>query len=89
MATVSTNIKIDPELKKQAQELFDELGMNLTTAVNVFLSQAVREQSIPFKIGIDKPNEVTIAAIKNGDEIIKKGTSRFDNIDDMFDDLEI
>lgn len=51
MAAVSTNIKLDPILKQQAQELFSNLGMNLSTAINIFLKQAVREQSIPFRIG--------------------------------------
>lgn len=51
MSAVSTSIKIDPMVKQQAQVLFDSLGMNLSTAVNVFLKQAIREQSIPFRIG--------------------------------------
>ena len=50
MATVSTNVKIDPAVKVQAQELFERLGMNLSTAVNIFLRQAIREQAIPFTI---------------------------------------
>lgn len=50
MATVSTNVKIDPAVKLQAQELFERLGMNLSTAVNIFLRQAIREQAIPFTI---------------------------------------
>ncbi len=51
MAGQSTNIKIDPELKKEAQKLFSELGMDMTTAVNIFLRQAVKEQAIPFRVG--------------------------------------
>ena len=43
MATVSANIRLDPVVKQQAQELFEELGMNLSTAVTIFLKQAVRE----------------------------------------------
>lgn len=50
MAMVSTNIKIEPELKQEAQQLFEELGMTLSTAINVFLRQAVREHAIPFRI---------------------------------------
>jgi DNA-damage-inducible protein J len=89
MAPISTTIKIDPELKKQAQELFGELGMNLTTAVNIFLAQAVREQAIPFKVGMDVPNEETIAAITEGHNIIEKGNGRFDSAESMFNDLGI
>jgi len=51
MANVANlNIKIDRELKTQADRLFNEMGMNLTTAVNVFVRQAVQERAIPFKI---------------------------------------
>lgn len=65
MAAVSTNIKIDPVLKKDAQELFEKLGMSLSTAVNVFLRQAVREQGIPFYISMEEPNEETKKAIED------------------------
>ena len=55
MAKVSTNISLDEDLKKEAQELFGELGMDLTTAVTVFLKQSVREGRIPFSIHKYKP----------------------------------
>ncbi len=63
MAKVSTNINLDSELKKSAQELFASLGMDLTTAVTVFLTQSVREQAIPFEIRKSVPNDDTIAAL--------------------------
>lgn len=51
MAEVTNlNIKIDRELKAEADKLFNEMGMNLTTAVNVFVRQAVLQRAIPFKI---------------------------------------
>ena len=57
MAKVSTNINLDAELKKNAQALFADLGMDLTTAVTVFLTQSVREQKIPFEIRKEIPQE--------------------------------
>lgn len=63
MPLVSTNIKIDPVLKQDAQRLFDDLDINLSTAVNLFLRQAVREQAIPFRVGVPVPNAVTRAAM--------------------------
>lgn len=51
MATVTVNIKVDPALKREAQNLFEDLGLTLSTAINIFLRQAVREQAIPFRIG--------------------------------------
>lgn len=65
MAPVSTNIKIDPVLKRDAQELFDNLGLSLSAAVNLFLRQAVREQAIPFRVRVPTYNEETLKAIED------------------------
>lgn len=56
MAKVSTNISIDADTKAKAQELLAEFGLDLSTAVNIFLSQMVRENAIPFVIGRDISN---------------------------------
>ena len=86
MAPVSTNIKIDPELKEQAQALFDSLGLSLSAAVNVFLRQAVREQAIPFRIGEPLPNADTLHAIHEARNGI--GLSRgFSSVQDLMEDL--
>lgn len=87
MATIS--IRVNDDLKQKAQTLFDDLGMDLTTAITVFLSQAVRESSIPFKIGYDVPNAETLAAMKEADEIIDSGSARFNSAEEMFKDLGI
>lgn len=50
MANTNVTIRIDDELKAQADELFDDLGMSFTTAVNIFVRQAVRENRIPFEV---------------------------------------
>ena len=63
MAKVSTNISLDADLKKQSQELLADLGLDLTTAVTIFLKQTIREQGIPFKIIRAQPNAETIAAM--------------------------
>lgn len=51
MANINVTIRIDEDLKKQADELFDDLGMSFTTAINVFVRQCVREGRVPFVIG--------------------------------------
>ena len=61
MANVS--IRMDDNLKKQAEDLFNDLGMNLTTAFTIFVKQAIREQGIPFEITREIPNSETISAI--------------------------
>jgi len=58
------NIKIDRELKIQADRLFNEMGMNLTTAVNVFVRQAVLERAIPFRIYRDAETVGAAASIE-------------------------
>ena len=63
MAKVSTNINLDYELKKSCQELFADLGMDLTTAVTVFLKQSLRVQGLPFTVTRDSPNAETRAAM--------------------------
>lgn len=44
------NVKVPQEVKDEANKLFEELGLNMSTAINMFLKQAVKEQSIPFKV---------------------------------------
>ncbi|MBE6553608.1 MAG: type II toxin-antitoxin system RelB/DinJ family antitoxin [Ruminococcaceae bacterium] len=53
MPKVSTNVSIDAEIKARAQELLADLGMDLSTAVNIFLRQMVYEKAIPFEIRRD------------------------------------
>ena len=50
MATTSITIRMDEGLKKQAETLFDEIGMNMTTAFTIFAKTAVRQQKIPFPL---------------------------------------
>lgn len=64
MKSVNVTIRVDEELKKQADSLFNDLGMNLSTAFNIFLKQSVREQGMPFVISKNVPNAVTQAAME-------------------------
>ena len=63
MAKVSTNLSIDADLKKACQELYADLGMDLTTAVTIFFRQSLRVQGIPFPITRENPNAETLAAM--------------------------
>ena len=53
MATTSMNIRMDNEVKKQAQELFSHFSLDMTTAINMFLKQSIRQQGIPFALQLD------------------------------------
>jgi DNA-damage-inducible protein J len=63
MSKICTNISLDSELKTQAQELMSDLGLDLSSAITLFLKQAVREQRIPFEIRRNIPNRETIEAL--------------------------
>ena len=69
MAKVSTSISIDSDIKAKAQELFADFGLDLSTAINIFLRQAIRENSIPFVIQREIPNADTITAMKEAEEM--------------------
>ena len=63
MAKVSTNISLDADLKKASQELYADLGMDLTTAITIFLKQSLRVQGLPFAVTRENPNAETAAAM--------------------------
>ena len=89
MSKISTNISVDSELKKQAVELFNEFGLDFSTAISLFLSQAVREQRIPFEIRKDIPNQTTIDSLKELDSMKKdkKKYKRYDSFKDVIKEL--
>ena len=89
MATTNISIRMDTELKAQADELFAELGMNLSTAFNVFVRQSLREGGIPFEIRTDRPNKETIAAMLEAENIAKDPKVKgYTDLDEMFADLK-
>lgn len=75
MATTNLNIRTDKEIKDQAEQIFAELGITMSTAVNIFLRTAVREHGIPFALKIDVPNDTTAAAIQEGRKMLKDPTA--------------
>ena len=82
------NIRVDENVKKQANALFEDFGLDMSTARNLFLRQAISYGGIPFEIR--KPNAATLEAI---DEVrrIRNGelkAKRYNNVDEMFADLE-
>ncbi|MBR6637400.1 MAG: type II toxin-antitoxin system RelB/DinJ family antitoxin [Lachnospiraceae bacterium] len=88
--TTSSNISIrmDSDLKSAAEALFDELGMSLSTAFNIFVRQSLREGGIPFKITEGRPNQETVAAMLEAERIAKDPSVKgYNNVDDLFEDL--
>lgn len=80
-------LRIDPELKMQASELFNALGMDLSTATGIFFRQALRCHGLPFEVKLDDPNEISIKAIE--DAINDRNMSGpFDSVSDLMEALD-
>jgi len=86
--TTNVSIRVDDGLKKQAEELFADLGLNMTTALTMFLRQAIRTQGIPFEI-TRMPNLETLAAMHEAERIAADPNVKgYDNLDELFSDLK-
>lgn len=86
--TTNISIRMDSELKAQADALFSELGMNLTTAFNIFVRQSLRKGGIPFEISLDQPNQETILAMLEAERIARDPLVRgYTDLDELFADL--
>lgn len=90
MAGSTTNIciRMDADLKAQADVLFAELGMNLSTAFNIFVRQSLREGRIPFDISLNQPNRDTVAAMLEAEQIARDPSVKgYTDLDELFADL--
>ena len=90
MAGTTTNISIrmDTDLKAQADALFSELGMNLSTAFNIFVRQSLREGGIPFDISIGQPNKESAEALLEAERIARDPAVKgYTDLDKLFADL--
>ncbi len=64
MSTVPTQIRIDENLKSQASELFNQLGLDMSSAVNIFLKQSVMRGGLPFKVELPQYKQEVLAAME-------------------------
>ncbi len=90
MATTNLNIRTEKAIKDQAESIFNELGINMTTAVNMFLRTAIREHGIPFELKLDVPNDSTAAAIEEGRKLMADPTApRYSSMEELKAALEV
>ena len=87
MVSVTASIKIDPELKRESQALFESFGLSWSAAINLFLRQAVREQAIPFRVGSPVYNEETLRTIQEARQG-KHLSKPFQTVEALMEDLE-
>lgn len=86
--STNVSIRMDTDLKMQADALFGELGMNMSTAFNIFVRQAVREGRIPFEISLNQPNRETVAAMLEAERIAKDPSVKgYTDMDALFAEL--
>jgi len=76
--TSNVSFRIDTDIKNQADSLFAQLGLNMTTAFNIFLRQAIREGSLPFAVTINTPN--VAAASLEADRLLAAERSRLTGV---------
>ena len=85
MKTVNVTLRVDKELKEQADALFEDMGLSLNTACRMFLKRAVQEQRIPFEVR--RADRKTLRAIAEA-EREKELSASFDSVDELMEDLE-
>lgn len=88
--TTNLTIRLDSELKKDCEALYAELGMSLSTAINVFLRQSLRKGGLPFDARLDdQPNRTTIEAMLEAERIAKDPTvKRYSDVEEALRELK-
>ena len=83
------NVRIDNNVKESAEAVFASLGITPTAAISLFYNQVIRTNSIPFELKADIPNDKTLYAINEVDEMEKNPDKYkgYDTIDSLMEDL--
>ena len=88
-ATTNLSIRMNVAVKKEAEAMFDSLGMSLTTAINIFIKQSLRARGIPFQITMDSPNAVTLAAMEEARKLANNpGTVAYADVEEALAELK-
>lgn len=86
--TSNLNIRVDDEIKKQAEQVCTQLGTSMSNAVNMFLCGMVRHNGFPFDLKLEIPNNETIESFIEGDKMLKDpNTKRFSSVEKLFEEL--
>ena len=89
MATAPTQIRIDADIKKQATDLFNDLGLDMSSAVNLFLHQCVLRGGLPFRVEMPRYTQRTLDAMDEARSISRDPDVRgYTNMDDLRKALE-
>ena len=81
---VNFNIKVDKEVQDKSEEIFNELGLDMNTAINIFLNKTIYENGIPFDLKLDSLNQTTIEAIEEGNRFLNDpNTKSYSSIEEL------
>ena len=83
------NVRIDDNVKKSAEDVFTRLGITPTEAISLFYNQVIRTNSIPFELKADIPNQKTLLALEEVEEMENNPEKYkgYDNIDHLMKDI--
>jgi len=86
--TAVLNIRIEPEVKADAEDLFGSFGLTVTDAVNVFLRQSLMRGGFPFDVALYRPNAATRAAVAEAERLLRDPDAKsFKSMDELKADL--
>ena len=89
MPSSIVTIRMDSEIKKQAQAIFNDLGMDMTTAMNIFVRQVIREQAIPFRVQKNgEPNRETLMALLEADHLVSDPAAKRYTVEEALEELK-
>ena len=88
MATTNFSVSLDSDLKKQSEALYGELGVNLTTAINVFLRKSLKVGGFPFDVRNDEPNRETKLALLEAEKLSKDPNVKGLDVEDALKELK-
>ena len=87
--TINFSVRMDSDIKKQCESLYGELGVNLTTAINIFLRQSIRAGGFPFEVRLNRPNKETIAAMLEAEQIAHDpDVKRYSDVEEALRELK-
>ena len=88
MATTNFSVRLDSDLKKRSEAIYGELGINLTTAINVFLRKSLKAGGFSFDVRIDEPNRETTLALLEADKLSKDPNAKGLDVEDALRGLK-
>ena len=88
--TSAINVNVPTDVKEEANALFNNLGLTMSGAINIFLKKALSEGGIPFEVRERKLSKRLLEALKESEDIIngKIKAKRYNNFDEMLEDIE-